>query len=298
MKYWREIITGALLSTLIFGVFFLQSEQQTENVGGSVNTVYSDRLITLAEKEILDTYGDRVSVQTKNKTLRKFGRNTAVGSSYETVWKTGGDETIPTTNSIAYLSSSNSGDTQEVVVEGHTIANNRLTFVTQTAILSGQGTTTLTTPLRDITRLYNNGTTSFAGTIYAHELDTKSAGVPQTASKIHMSVVEGNQSEKAATAISDSDYFIVTGVQCFVFTKTAETVEFTGEFRQIDYTDGAKAWRRVYNTVASNDSAFTETFDPPFVIPRNSDVRMRAKSDGTSVDVGCAFDGYLALVLE
>lgn len=296
MKYWREIITGALLSTLVFGVFSLQSGEIS--VGGSTNTIYSDRLMTLAEKQILDTYGDRVSVQSKNKTLRKFGRNTAVAGTYETVWRTGGNETIPSTNAVTHISSGDNGDTQDVVVEGHTIADNRLTFVVQTVTLTGQASTTLSTPLRDVTRIYNNDTTDFAGTVYVYEEDTVTAGVPQTASKIHMSVVEGNQSEKAATAISDSDYYIATGVQCFVFTKTAETVEFTGEFRQIDYTNGAKAWRRIYNTVASNDSAYTERFDPPLIIPRNSDLRMRAKSDGTSVDVGCSVDGYLALVLE
>lgn len=296
LTYWYVVPVAVLLASTAY-LYGVVHEQSTRDVGGGASIQYSDRFITFAEAEILKTYGDRVSVLAKNKTLRKFGRNTAVGATYETIWRTGGDETIPTSNIIQYVTSSDNGDTQTIVIEGHTInASNELTFVTQTATLTGQATTTLTTALRDVTRLYNSSTTAFAGTIYVYEDGPMEAGVPQTAADIHLSVVEGNQSEKAATAISNTDYIIVKGVQCFVFTKTAETVEFTLEYRRLT-TDGPLAWRRIYNTVASNDSAYNEYFDPPFILPKNSDIRMRSKSDGTSVDVGCSFDGYLASVI-
>lgn len=296
----RLLVTGALISVILasaVAVYFQFRNSDSEELGATANIEYSDRMLTLAEKEILKTYGDKVSVETKNKALRKFGRNADVGSSYETVWRTGGDETIPTTNVIQYVSSSDNSDTQTMVVEGHTISNNLLPFVVQTVTLSGQSTSTLTTPLRDVTRAYNASTTDFAGTIYIWESGPMAGGVPQTASDIHLTIIEANQSEKTATAVSNDDYFILYGVQCFVFTKTAETAEFTFEFRQIDPTAGPLAWRRIYNTVASNDSAYSEYFDPPFIIPKNSDIRMRAKGDGTSIDVGCSFDGYLASVI-
>lgn len=256
---------------------------------------YQDYKVAQAINQIANTYGDKVTVDGKGKTLRKFGRNNAVGSSFETVWQTGGDETYATTNAIDTISSSNSGDTQAVRIEGHAIDNGELTFVVQSATLNGQNKVVLSTPLARITRLYNNGTTDFAGTIYGYEDDTVTAGVPQTTSKIHMTVTEGNQSEKAATSISKDDYYIVTNAQFFVFTKTAETVEFIGEIREVGTTN--KVWRRIYSTVASNTQTYSETFDPPFIIPKNHDIRVRAKSDGTTVEVGASFNGYLAKVL-
>lgn len=269
-------------------------KRQGRVTGYEVNNL--GHYLELAENQIYQTFGDRVSVVDKAKTLRKFGRNTAVGSTFETIWQRGGNETYVTSNLIDTISSSDAGDTQSVVIEGHTISNGLLTFSTQTATLNGQNKVTLTTPLARMTRLYNNGTTDFAGIIYGYEDSTISAGVPSDASKVHIQVSQGNQSEKASTSISNSDYYILTSVETFVFTKTSESAEFIGEMRQVASTP--KAWRRVYSTVASNQGAVIEYFDPPFIVPRNYDIRVRAKSDGTSIDVGAAFNGYLAKVIE
>ena len=103
--------------------------------------------LTMAEQIIYDTFGDQVSIVNKAKTLRKFGRNAAVGGTFETVWRTGGDETYATDNTIDSVSSSDDGDTQAIHVEGHTISNGLLTFVAQEVTLTGQTPATLTTPL-------------------------------------------------------------------------------------------------------------------------------------------------------
>lgn len=152
----------------------------------------NDPQIAWALAAIQEQYGDIVSVDAKKKSLLKFGRNPAVGTSFETIWNTGGDETYPTSNSIDKISSSNDGDTQEVVIEGHTIdSNGELTFVSQTKTLEGQTESALDTPLARCTRLYNNDSTNFAGTVYIYEDDTVTAGVPQTAAKIHLTVSAG-----------------------------------------------------------------------------------------------------------
>lgn len=242
-----------------------------------------------ALEDIKNTYGDNVSIDAKNKTLRKFGRNAAVAGSYETVWITGGDETYATDNLITTVVSTDGGDDQNIVIEGHTINNGKLTFSTQTATLNGTTDVTLDTPIARCTRLYNNDTSNFAGTITVERDD----------GTVHLTV-DGtclNQSEKASTSISNDDYFIITSFEPYVFTKTDETVEFVGEIREVGTTN--KVFRRIYTTTANSRASTNEVhFYPPFIIPKNTDIRVRAKSDGTSVDVGASFSGYLAKIIK
>lgn len=264
-------------------------------IKGSIVEQYENPLITQAINSIYQNFGDVVSVTDKAKTLYKFGRNADIGTgAYTTVQREGGDETYCTTNAIDKFSSSNAGDTQEIVIEGHTIADGELTFATQTVTLNGQTETSLTTPLARVTRLYNNGTTDFTGDIYVYEDDTVTGGVPQTASKIHMKVTDGNQSEKCSTSFSNSDYFIVTEFIGHVFEKTSVNVEFIGELRQVGTTN--KVFRRVFSTAGSNGQPTVVKFDPPIIIPKNYDARVRAISSSAGTDVGAAFNGYLAEV--
>ncbi len=264
-----------------------------DSVGSMDNT---NALLQGAVDSIKANFGDTVSVEKKAKTLYKFGRNPAVGTSYVTVQQENTDETYCTGNTITHFSSSDSGDTQEIVIEGQTISGGELTFVTQTVTLVGQTKTALTTPMARCTRLYNNGTVDFAGTIYVYEDDTVTAGVPQTAAKIHMKVVNGNQSEKCSTSISNKDYFIITQFTGYCFDKAAATVEFIGELRQVGTTN--KVFRRVFSTAGTNGRPTEISFDPPFIIPKNCDIRVRAKADGANTDVGAAFNGYLAAVIN
>lgn len=253
-----------------------------------------DAKLSQAIEQIYKTYGDVVSITDKAKTLRKFGRNTAVAGSYETVWLTGGDETYATDNVITTVTSTESGDDQEIVIEGQTLSNGELTFYSssaadQTITLNGISDVTLPTPLARVTRLYNNDTTDFAGTVTVERDD----------GTVHLTVSTeaGNQSEKASTSVSKDDYFIILGFEPYVFTKTDETVEFIGEIRQVGTTN--KVWRRVYTTTSNSTAGSVEAqFNPPFIILKNHDIRVRAKSDGTSVDVGAAFSGYLAKIVS
>lgn len=265
---------------------------------GADNSVNPDTTtfpIQSAIDVVYSTYGDIVSVEQKKKTLYKFGRNADVSTDFETVWRTGGDETYVSTNAIDTISSSNTGDTQEVVIEGHTISAGILTFVSQTKTLNGQNKVVIDTPLARMTRLYNNGTTNFAGTIYGYEDDTVSSGVPQTASKIHITVNNGNQSEKASTSISNTDYWFITEFRGYCFDKTAAVVEFEIQTRQVASTP--KVWRTLFETSGTNGQPTDIKFDPVFIVPKNHDVRIRAKADGANTDIGAAMGGYLAKVI-
>lgn len=262
---------------------------------------YADARMAYALRRIEADYGHRVSVAEKAKQLFKFGRNPDLGTSYETVWEYGGDETLPTTNAIDSVSSSNNDDTESLVVEGHTVsgtgASAQYTFVVQTVTLTGQTRAALSTPLARCSRVYVNSANAVAGDVYVFENDTLTSGVPQTASKVH-NLIKGTdghtQSYKAATTFSNTDYFICTGGRCSVLKKTAGSVDVVLEVR----TPGS-VFRPVAGRIALSTTGTTAMqidFNPYVIVPRNADVRVRAIGSTTGLEVDAAFDGYLAIV--
>ena len=247
--------------------------------------LFTNDKIARAIEQIYQTYGDTVSVEAKAKSLNKYGRNDSLGNtSFETVWQRGGNETYATGNDIDSISSSSAGDTQDVVIEGHTIdGNGDLTFVVQTATLNGQTPVTLSTPLYRATRLYNDGSTDFAGTVYVYESGgTVTGGVPQTSADIHIqSSGANNQSLKAATSLSSVDYWLVSQITVAVNRQQTRSVDFRLQVR-----NKGKVFRTRYATAAhSNSGAVTIDLDPYLIIPPNSDVVMKAQSSGTGTGV-------------
>lgn len=255
---------------------------------------FIDPIVKQAQNVIFSTYGDVVSVDDKQKNLNKFGRNTNLSTTEETVWVRGGTETYASSNAIDTVSSSNAGDTQSIVVEGHTISGSDLTFVVQSATLNGQNKVVLTTPLARATRLYNNGSTSFAGTIYGYEDDTITAGVPNTSAKIHIQTSGTiNQSLKCATALSSVDYWIITQMIVSVNKAQSRAVDFRLQIRQAG---------KVFRTVAllsghSNSGTNVIDFNPALIAPKNSDVRVNAVSSGSSTEVSAILNGVLATIV-
>jgi hypothetical protein len=307
-KHGRDVEIGAngerLILTSSNGVRYevyvdTSGALQVAEIGG--NLVPNNFGVQMAELIIADTYGDTVSVVEKKKTLFKFGRNTSVGTSYETVWEYGGDETYVTTNAIDTISSSDAADTAVIYVEGHTVSgtgtDSQFTFVSQTATLNGQNKVVLGTPLARVSRAYVQSGT-IAGDIYVYEDDTLSGGVPNTAANVHITI-EGatsghTQTFKAATTFSNSDYFICTGGYAGVTKKTAAAVDCVLEVR----TPGG-VFRPAGGRIAlKTDGTTTKeiSFDPPVIVPKNADMRVRAVASTTGVEVDASFLGYLAAV--
>lgn len=243
---------------------------------------------------IRETYGDTVSVRAKAKSLTKFGRNEEVGTGATTIMTlptSVSSETYRTTNSIDTLSSSSASDTQSVTIEGHTVTNGQLTFVVQTVTLNGQNKVTLPTPLARATRLYTTSTTSFVGVIYVYPNTTISGGVPTDNTAPNLMVRAGRrQSEKASTSISKGDYWLITKIYFDILEKSASFVSVEIETRQ-----WGEGFRQVI-TKGTQDSTELE-FDPPLIIPKNSDIRMVARADGSGTDVSGGMVGYLAKVV-
>jgi hypothetical protein len=260
------------------------------------NPIDSDPLIADALNRILADYGVSVSVANKAKNLLKFGRNPNVGTSAATLWFTGQDQENETyvadnVNSIDSVSSNDATDTgKQVVIEGHTMSGNNRTFVSQSVTLLGQTRVPLTTPLNRSTRLYNNSAVNFVGQIFVYENTALTAGKPNDTTKIHLTIAAGrNQSEKASTSLSSTDYWIVTGFRGSVIEKTAAFADVALQVKTV-----GNVFREVEDVTASNNSAGILEFRPYLIIPANADVRLVAIADGASTEVSGSIQGFLA----
>lgn len=238
-----------------------------------------------------------VSVRDKAKDLLKFGRNKLVGTSEATLQiQPAGilHETYASSNLINSVVSTSTGDTENLVIEGHT-SSDGLSFVfsTQAITLTGQTAAALTTPLARVTRAYNDSSTSLAGTISITETDTYSSGVPVTPAKVHLQISAGEQnSDKASTAISATDYWFITEFTGSVLSKTAASAEISLEIRR-----SGKVFRVVARISASNAHNGVYEFKPYLIVPPNSDVRLVAIADGANTDVSGTIEGVLASIV-
>ena len=252
--------------------------------------------IAHALEQIEGDYG--VTVRVKPKTLFKFGQTNNADSGVKTTVATfqGAvvNETYATGNDIDSIVSDDNGDTEEIVVEGHTLSGSDLTFVSQTVTLTGQTIASLTTPLYRATRAYNNGSSELAGNVYIFDNDNgASSGTPNTATETKLVIPAGlQQSEKCATALSQYDYWIITQVYCAVAGTTAADVDIQLEVREF-----GKVFRSLFETTvrSTGQSAIAVNLDPPIIAPANSDVRLRATSDTANTTVDGWINGYLAL---
>lgn len=253
--------------------------------------------IDQAIRVIYEQYGGTVSVVDKKKNLLKFGARDSVGTGWETVMTAQGsetEETMLTANSIQTIVSSASGDNgKQLTLEYHTYSAGTLTFGTQNVTLDATNATTpvtLPTACARANRLYNIGSSALTGNIYVYESGTR------TDANTHISIPAGEQqSQKAQTAISGDDYWIITNVTGSVTEKTSAWAEFRLEVRLASGT----YWRPVTQSVAVSDSSGTiELLKRPFVIvPSNYDVRLAARTNSANVSIAGGFSGYLAKVL-
>ena len=259
----------------------------TKLINNQCNTsISNDPQVAYAEQLILDNYGDVASVAKKGKSLIKFGRNATLDTTEETVWLIGGLETYKTANSIDSIVSDNAADTQDVIIEGHTIdGSGNLTFVVQSVTLNGTTDVLLTTPLARANRLYNDDSTDFAGTIRVFD---------SVAVTDHLSTNgTNNQSLKCATSISQNEYWIITGFTAAVNRQNNRSVDFSLQVRE-----KGKVFRTRYTMSVDNNAGTVHVpFLQPLIVPPNSDIRVNATSSGSATQVESALHGYLAVIV-
>lgn len=254
-----------------------------------------DGRLVQAEREIERQFGQKVSIDRKGKSLIKFGKSAPLATgSLQTVWTVGGNETYVSTNTIDSISSSSALDTQEIYLECHTVdESGNFTFLTQTVALNGQNRVALPVPVARVSLIYNNNGTNLVGRVVVYENTTLVGGVPSDVSKIHIDIPQGLQeSFKAATTFSSSDYFILTGGFGSVSLKQAGAADFYLEIKE-----PGKVFRQVAAVSAASASPWNINLDPAVIIPKNCDVRVRVETGTNNVVVFTVFQGYLAKIL-
>lgn len=256
-----------------------------------------------AMRDIKTNYGHETSVALKGKDLLKYGRSAQVSSSKTSIMTLPAgvlNETYVSDNLITTVSSGSTLDTaannaSDLILEGHTIdLNGNLTFVSQPVTLNGQNQVTLTTPLARATRAYNNDSAEITGPVYFYEDDTSTAGVPDTSSLVHLMIRGGEQqSEKAGTSMSSTDYWIITGVYASVLDKAGSPlVDVDLEVRSRD-----GVFRKRFDFGVSN-SGMRKLDGMPYQIVRpNSDVVMRATSSASNTEVSAGIYGTLLKIV-
>ena len=279
-----------------------QEIQEIEQMfGGWQRRTYEvpDGRLVQGEREIQATYGDYVSIDKKAKSLIKFGKSADLTTNgLQTIWTVGGNEVYVSDNTIAYVSSSDATDVQEVTIEGHTVTgtgfDQEFTFVVQNVTLNGQTPVALATPLARTSRMYNNNGQELVGRVVVYENTTVVGGVPSDATKIHLDIPASFQSSfKAATTFSKEDYYLLTGAYGAVSLKQSAAVDFYIEIR-----DAGKTFRQAaLFTASSAGGAFNIELDPCIIVPKNADVRITCETSSNNAVAFGVFRGYLAKVV-
>jgi hypothetical protein len=255
--------------------------------------------LELAQLEIYKTYGHRTTIN--RKTLRKYGRSTDVGTTEIDInsWNVTATptETLPSTNAIDSISSSNAADTAVVVyIEGMTISSGVLTFVSQTKTLNGQSKVTLDTPLARCTRVR----CAAVGDIYVYQDSAITAGVPNDLSKVHNKVLAAeNTSLKAGTSIASTNYFILTHYWATMGKAAGSAaVDVRVKIANLDdeilgnnfYTDDIWA--------VSLDSPLEQLVLPYEIIKPNSDIVMTGVASSGTQAINAGFMGFFADIVS
>lgn len=273
--------------------------------------------LRVAIRNIWSTYGDVVSVEDKEKTLFKFGRNNYVGNSelatVSEFYDTGqANEDLLTENKICALVSDDTGDAGTVFkIEGHTLdTGTGFEFKVQSVTCNGQTPVALDTHLARATRIFTppltwpNEARHVSGKVAVYDTGstTVTSGVVQDASAVKL-LIEGDtgeldyQSQKCQTAISATDYWIITQVGISVTRDNSQTTRISAE---LEYKELGGVWRPLGINVdlATNaETSRTVELDPAIIVPKNSDARVRAISSRTDTQVTAFINGYLAKVI-
>ena len=236
--------------------------------------------------------------------IHKFGGapdfDTADGE--VTIWDGADDSNIDqmvyqysTTAAIDSISSSNSGDTQDIKIQGLDADFN---LITQTVTLNGQTRVALSTPLIRAFRGKNDNSTDLAGHVYVYENTTLSSGVPIDSTKVRLVIQPGfNQTLMALYTIPAG----VTGYMRDWYASTAGASKDSQYIiklwaREYDDTAGSyKAWQLKHVTSISDvgTSYIQHKYEEPEKFEAKVDIRLTVEATAvgaTGASVAGGFD--------
>lgn len=249
----------------------------------------------LAIQEILATYNHEVTINRKS--LRKYGRNQSVSTTEVDITTNSGTEIHILTNGIDSISSNNAADTNiPIYIEGMTIDSGEFTFVSQivnTDASDGRTRVALTTPLAECTRMR----AVTAGQVFAYENTSLTAGKPTDTTKIHNTLVPGdNTSLKAGTAVAKGNYFLLRNYWATMGRASGGTAGVDIRLKITTLGNvalGNNAYTSEIRTI-SLDNSLNSDFKPFEIIPPNSIISMTAIASTSTQDVKAGFRGVFA----
>lgn len=257
-------------------------------------------------EQVQDQFGDIILVEPE--VIFKFGANSnnAANTAFTVEAfqsTTQYREVYATSNTVDSLVSSSAADTGITInVQGQTIANNLFTYNSQSVILNGQTPVAFNPPLARVTRLINESGTELQGNVYAYDSAAAggvTAGVPNTPAATKTMISAGRQrTRKGANAFASTNYFILTQFFGSINRGTAAEADFYIEARQL-----GKVFQPITGTTTivsgtGSKPNFLHTYDPPIVIPKNSDVRSTVVGSNNNISVTTGFNGYVARIIE
>lgn len=173
--------------------------------------------------------------------------------------------------------------------------------------LTGQSEATLATPLCRATRAYVKDQTfgapasDLVGTIYVYDNTgvTLADGVPNVDANVHLMIEAGeNQSEKAATSLSSTDYWIIHSVAVSLGRASGAN---TNADIEIEVRMPGGVWRSLggeYSIQEGGNGGVVFNFVPYAIILPNSDVRLVTTSSADNTVVSGFINGWLGSIVD
>jgi hypothetical protein len=216
--------------------------------------------------------------------VNKFGANPLITTSVEDVWEYGGTHTFMAAAAGLKISSSLGGDSDvDVTVEGLDANWNLKSVVVNTDGQTEKDIDGGSTWIR-VNRAYVSGATAATGTIYIYEDDTVVAGVPQTASKIHATILPAEQQTKI------SFYSVPANHTGFIYSYEASTQAVAGVLTvtlQIREFGGVFKTKHVFQISGAGDS---KTWKFPLVASAKSDIKVVGITSVGNHDVETSYE--------
>ena len=227
-------------------------------------------------------------------TLDKFGENLLIttGTDPEDVWEGGGLYPFSDTADIISLSSSDNGDTQDILVIGLDADGNE---VEQTITLQGQTRVALTTPLWRVYRMSNEADAGndLAGTVYCYSGTTNTLGVPSGGSVTKAIIDNGNNQTLMAV------YTIPAGKWGFLYRgEVGMNITSTGtssnEYAKVYYK--SRRFGKVFqikksiSVLSNGNSVFQDERSFPDPIPPLTDIKIEVAEVSDDMGIWSTFD--------
>lgn len=224
--------------------------------------------------------------------IDKFGYNPLIttGTDPEDVWEAGGLYPFSTSADIVSLSSSDNGDTEDIIVVGLDADGYE---VEQTIALAGQTRVALTTPLWRVYRMENEGTSDLVGTVYCYSGTANTGGVPSGGSITKAIIDNGNNQTLMAL------YTIPKGKVGYLF-RGEVGMQFTGaigagvNFARCQYQ--SRRFGKVFKVkkdislVNYGSTNYADKRSFPDVIPSLTDIKINVHEVSTDLGVWATLD--------